>query len=209
MISKIALGSPAIVVVTHLVAIHADITSTRFVRYPAVPTYKDLEAQNSLAENEELSRRLRHGGKVTHEYSFGRNDVLSGKLTQFLAELPDEAILAICSDVSIAAEQKVHIPLVDFLCPKQPDNLAYLISAMRHLDSSGGYILESEHSYHFYGASLLGHRDWHEFVGRCLLLEPLVDVRYFGHCLLDDFAALRISEHQPSQRGAPRVVAIL
>jgi hypothetical protein len=67
-------------------------------------------------------------------------------------------------------------------------------------------MLISGNSYHFYGRTLLEHRDWVKFIGRSLLLEPLVDVRYLGHCLLDGFASLRISAHGETQRGEPVVV---
>ena len=56
-----------------------------------------------------------------------------------------------------------------------------------------GVLLNSGKSFHYYGHTLLGQRQWREFLGRSLLLSELVDTRYIGHALINDECRLRLS----------------
>ncbi len=209
MTQDVSLGSSASDLVAHIIMAHTDIISANFLRYPPMPTFTEVKRKEPLTTQEELDRRLRHGGKKTSDFALDRAEVTSENLVRLLADLPPEAALALSSKVNLVGEQTLHIPLVDFQCTKTVENLSYLTLAMRRLDTAGGFILASENSYHFYGRSLLSQSNWLKFSAMCLLLEPLVDIRYIGHCLLDGFSALRISMHRLSQREVPTVVAIL
>jgi hypothetical protein len=205
--SQINLRAPAKDVVIYLAALHSDLTAIKLVQYPPMPGFKQVARQPSLTFEQVLDRRLRHGGKTTLVKTLDRAEITPHRLERLLDDLPGESALAVASEVILDAGKIAHIPLLDFQCAKSRKNLNFLIAAMRRIDVNGGMILASANSYHFYGRSLLKQAEWHQFVGRCLLLDPLVDVRYLGHCLLDGFAALRISRQGQSPHGVPYVVA--
>jgi len=196
----------ALDVVTAVVASNSDIAAVRFVQYPPAQTFKEIQERKALTADDELRRRLRHVDKTIREYVFSRREIADGLIGSVLSSLPADNALAVTSRVTLADGRMSHIPMIDFQCRNNSENLAYLRSAMLRLDTAGGFLLVSGNSFHFYGLTLLAHEDWVGFVGRSLLLEPLVDVRYLGHCLLDGFASLRISRHSSSRRDAPVVV---
>jgi hypothetical protein len=204
---NIPIGAPAADVIIHLVKLHTNIASIKFIQYPPLPTFKQVSRKTSLTLEQALSRRLRHGGKMIHMETLARAEVTSPFLGRLIEELPAEAALAVCSEVILRSGKPAHVPLIDFQCAKSRKNLEFLSAAFSRIEPKGGVILASANSYHFYGMSLLSHAEWYRFVGRCLLLEPLVDVRYLGHCLLDGFAALRISRQGQSLGRPPFVVA--
>lgn len=202
-------GATATDVVVQLIAANRDIMAVKLVQYPPMPTFNQVVRATALSMEEELDRRLRHGGKTIAQHTLVRAAATSVELARLVDHLPPEAALAISSEVTLDTGETAHLSLLDFQCVHSPENLSYISAAMRKVDGAGGVILDSVNSYHFYGMSLLKRQDWHRFMGRSLLLEPLVDVRYIGHCLLDGFAALRISPRNNSLRDAPTVVAIL
>src|SRR5690348_2968649 len=67
--------SPASDVVAFLVAVHSNIESVNFVQYPPVPTFKEDGLKRPHTADEELDRRLRHGGKVVHNFALARHEV--------------------------------------------------------------------------------------------------------------------------------------
>ncbi len=203
-----SVGISAIEVVSGLCYVHPDIASVKCVEYSPSPPFKDLEDQTVESFKRSLPRRLRHGSKSIKIHTLPRNFVISGHLQKIIESLSKGKVLAISSKVILRNQREVHIPLVDFQSRVSQENLERLISAMRMMDSSGGLILSSDNSYHYYGMSLLTDNEWRQFVGRCLLLETLVDIRYFGHCLIDGEAFLRISQNYASGEHS-RVVAIV
>jgi hypothetical protein len=177
--TAIPLGAPAAEVVVHIIRAHPEITSLKLIQYPPTPTFKQVTTQSRLTIDEELERRLRHGGKIIKEHSLPGGDLAN--LSRLIATLPAHEALAVSSEVTLQARKEMHIPMIDFQCTKSPSNLEYLRSALRRIGPREGTILESVKSYHYYGIPLLSKSQWYEFIGRCLLLEPLVDVRYLGH----------------------------
>jgi hypothetical protein len=55
---------------------------------------------------------------------------------------------------------------------------------------------------------MMTHDDWIRFLGRALLLAPIVDPRYIAHRLIDGFAVLRISTN-PAKQKLPELVDFL
>jgi hypothetical protein len=201
-------GSSAIDVVLQLIAHHDNIARVKFIEYPPRPTFKQVARRTRRTFEETIQRRLQHGGVRIEEYCFPKADLTSARLKRLIHDLPGKGALAISSEVALNSGQPAHIPLIDFQCRQSPQNLAHLTVAMKHAQPSGGIILRTVESYHFYGKSLLTPGEWQGFIGRCLLLEPLVDVRYLGHCLLDGFAALRISGRGRQANSVPTIEAI-
>jgi hypothetical protein len=203
--TEIPLCSPAKAVIPYLLKLHPDISSIRLIQYPPIPTFHQVAPTLPIFE-EALERRLRHGGKPVTFHDVSRDEVGFNKIDHLLNFLPNNTALAVCSVVILKNKHSAHIPMLDFQCQKSEENLKYISAAMLRVESEG-IIVASPHSYHFYGKSLLTNEKWTAFIGRSLLLEPLIDVRYLGHCLLDGFAALRVSEYGGATGNFPRVIA--
>ena len=83
--------------------------------------------------------------------------------------------------------------MIDLTCGKSADNIRTLVRVFRQIGQKRGVLLDSGRSYHYYGLELLHEQDWLAFMGRSLLLTPLVDTRYIAHRLIDDYGRLRVS----------------
>jgi hypothetical protein len=71
----------------------------------------------------------------------------------------------------------------------------------------------SGRSYHGYATSLLGPKQWHEFLGRALLInsrdsEQIVDARWVGHRLIAGYGSLRLSNSSGQYMGMPKRAGI-
>ena len=115
---------------------------------------------------------------------------------------------ALSSRMRLEDGRDVHIPLIDFDCSCSSRNLRYIAQALNVLDKTGGVILSSGQSYHYYGNSLLTLDEWPVYVARCFLLAPPVDARYLAHSLIEGEFSLRVSHH-PSSCELPRVVGVI
>jgi len=101
-----------------------------------------------------------------------------------------------------------HIPMMDFMCPPSYENQQALSGLLRELNHGRGFLLESGRSYHYYGLQILDERQWHVFLGKCLLMSGFVDDRYVGHQLVDGHCVLRLSAGQLKAK-IPTVIAEL
>ncbi len=202
---RFPVGMSALELVPRLVKLHSKIASIKLVEYRLAPTFGEIERKTKISFEQGLTRRLRHGGGNIRTHTVSEDCVTLEELGRIVEALRKDSGLAVSSQVILEAENEAHIPLIDFGCRRSHENLARVVIAMRAIDSGGGVILNSGNSYHYYGRSLLTNREWREFLGKCLLVERLVDVRNLGHCLIDGEAALRISR---DRRGRdPKVAA--
>jgi hypothetical protein len=106
--------------------------------------------------------------------------------------------------------RELHIPMMDFRIKSGEGNahhLSLLSAALQRLGQCRGVLLDSGNSYHYYGFELLTPSQWKRFMAACLLLDPLVDVRYISHRMLAGKASLRLNEI--SDKRNPKVVACL
>lgn len=100
-----------------------------------------------------------------------------------------------------------QIPMVDFKCSVNQENLATIKEFLRLTGQSEGFLLNSGNSFHYYGSRLFHKDEWQVFMGRCLL-SGLVEPRYVGHSLIQGAATLRISAGLNKPK-VPEVGAIL
>ena len=132
--------------------------------------------------------------------------------TEYIKALQRERkgyVLAVSSLVRIESGHERHIPMMDFQCPVEDAlYLDYLIAGLKSFAPAPGVILDSGRSYHYYGCALLTSEEWRKFLGQCLLLVPLTDIRYVGHRLFDGECVLRIGQ-DPEHPKVPRVVRSL
>jgi hypothetical protein len=124
--------------------------------------------------------------------------------TQLLSEVAPGRMLVFSSRVSIHGGESRHIPLLDFHCPATPKNEELAALAAELLDIGGGFLLESGESYHFYGNALLDDAGLVDFLGRALLLAPIIDRAWIAHQLIERACGLRISQKHGG--GEPLVV---
>jgi hypothetical protein len=85
-----------------------------------------------------------------------------------------------------------HALLMDFRIAKSSESLLQVVAACEGIGRAG-WLLETTHSYHFYGDELVDEREWLRFMGRWLLLESVADVRFVGHCIIEWISCLRLT----------------
>lgn len=125
----------------------------------------------------------------------------------------DDEVLAICSRFTRADGSVGHLPMLDFraeACTEPATTartLELIAKALIAACAPDGVVLDSGNSYHYYGFDLVTEVKWRKFMLNCLLLEPIVDVRYIAHRLLSGGAALRITSS--SEKPMPHVVTCI
>ncbi len=118
--------------------------------------------------------------------------------------------LALYSRCQNKDRRVLHIPMMDFRIKSGEGNAHHLIllsAALQRLGQCRGVLLDSGNSYHYYGFELLTPAQWKRFMTACILLDPLVDVRYISHRMLAGKASLRLNKI--SDKRNPKVVACL
>lgn len=114
-------------------------------------------------------------------------------------------ILTVLSSVTTLSGDVRQLAMLDFRIPASPQAEAIALHVARGL-IPGGMLVHSGASYHLYGAVLLDADQFSEFLGRALLLHPVVDGRWIAHQQIEGRCALRISA---GQNGVPSVIADL
>jgi hypothetical protein len=140
-----------------------------------------------------ITAALVHDKTDEQEFELPRDQVTVPVLQSLLSGLDPNFALGVSSRVRLYNGESRHIPMIDLTCDKSADNQRTLIHVFRSIGQNRGVLLDSGRSYHYYGLELLDEREWLAFMGRSLLLTPLVDTRYIAHRLIDDYGRLRIS----------------
>jgi hypothetical protein len=125
-----------------------------------------------------------------------------------LGDPPRDEVRGVCSRVTLRGGDTAQLPLLDFQCEVCEQNVDALVVALNLLGQRRGALLASGRSYHYYGYDPLNQKEWYQFMSRAALLDPLVDVRYVAHCLIDDLACLRLDAHS-AHPTEPVIVAQL
>ena len=156
-----------------------------------------------------VNEALRHDAEdeVERRVQISANDLSQEKLNQMINALTDDRVLAIYSNCELDNSELAHIPMMDFRCPPNRNNLKRVELSMEAMGLRGA-IVESGNSYHFYGFELFGEAEWLDFMAKCLLLSPLTDSRYIAHRLLGRACVLRISANN-SKPTIPFIRSVL
>jgi hypothetical protein len=154
-----------------------------------------------------LNQAMVHHGIAETQFSV-RADAFPGKLLELLPARPPDRILAMCSKVQLKNGATKHIPMIDFRCPVGAHSLQLVAEMAKRLDAGRGFIVETDLSYHFYGAALLTESEWSQFLGRALQFSPIVDRAWIAHQLIDLCCTLRIAPRLPEGKKL-RVVAVV
>lgn len=180
-------------VVAAVLSANPAIESMHFVTYHESPNWRDiakLERDNELLLS--VKGLQQDTGKRRHR-NFDKNEISSEKLQTFAQNLASDELLGVASDVRLRGGTVGHIPMMDFICPPSVQNSTILARLLRVIQQCRGFLLQSGRSYHYYGVQILGEKEWHVFLGRCLLMSGFVDDRYIGHQLVDGHCVLRLS----------------
>ncbi|HEV8719826.1 MAG TPA: hypothetical protein VGW77_04205 [Candidatus Binatia bacterium] len=118
-----------------------------------------------------------------------------------------DGAVALLSSVIRKTGETGHLPMLDFHCPYSAENQRLATEVLVALDPGPGYLIASGESYHFIGAQLITGSDLTAFLGRALLLSPIIDRAWIAHQLIEGTCALRISA-KPGTTEPPRVVAL-
>lgn len=141
--------------------------------------------------------------------SFPAEDISEETISQEIASLRPDQELALHSNVSIKGKN-FHIPMIDFSTEKEL-NSAIFDRLSRYLPKSlmlNMAVYKSGRSFHAYSTTLLSPKEWINFMGRLLLINPrnqseIVDSRWVGHRLIGGFGSLRWSNNSNLYLGLP------
>lgn len=151
---------------------------------------------------------LLHETHHRHEVMLHRGDAMAEAIGRIVEDATTDFVVGVNSLVRVASDVVCHIPMIDFRCSPTAVTLDFVKTALRQIGQRRGVILESGRSFHYYGLDLLAADEWRPFLGKCLLLTPLVDVRYVAHRLIDGYGVLRISSNRRKPK-VPTVVDVL
>jgi hypothetical protein len=154
-----------------------------------------------------LSQAMVHHGIAKTQFSV-RSDGFAREIRELSENIPPGRMLAMCSEVQLKTGPTKHIPMIDFRCPVSPHSLQLASKIAKLIDVGKGFIVETDRSYHFYGAELLTGQEWSQFLGRALQFSPIVDRAWIAHQLIDLSCNLRIAPRLPDGKKL-RVVAVV
>lgn len=148
---------------------------------------KDASAQKILKEA--LFHKTNHGGDII----ISRKEIDNGKIDTISQSTDDNFWLSVTSEVKIQSES-MHLPLLDFHCPKCNSNDSIVIEVSKLLFPDGFIVLGSEKSYHCYGLILVSEQKLLDILAKALLFNPIIDGAYIAHQILERRCCLRISK---------------
>jgi len=127
-----------------------------------------------------------------------------------LGTLIENEELALHSSVFIKG-RNYHIPMIDFSLDEEFSIDIYhrmrLFLPKKTLSEILFY--SSGRSYHAYSLNLLSPKEWLEFMGRLLLINPprnssIIDTRWIGHRLIGGYSSLRWSNNTNQYLAMPK-----
>ncbi len=154
-----------------------------------------------------LDAAMYHQDYSQSKIGVSRDDVINGRLEK-ASERNGEIGNAMLSEVILVDGSVGHIPMLDFHCRADEDNLKLVVAVTKRVFCGGGIVLESGESYHGIGLGVLSPEEFMSFLAKSFLFCPIVDRAYLAHQLADRRCSLRISKGGPSQK-LPSVVAVV
>lgn len=158
----------------------------------------------------------------TADSLFDAREFISVRADEFTEDWVNREIASLAADQELAIHSTVivsgrtwHIPMIDFaaeggLSGEIVDRLRLFVPKPVALNMA---VYESGRSFHAYSTSLLSPKEWLQFMGRLLLVNPrgtreFVDSRWVGHRLIGGFCALRWSNNSGLYLGEPTRINI-
>lgn len=129
-----------------------------------------------------------------------------------IGALTENQELALHSLVSIKGKTR-HIPMIDFSLEDEFSVDVYHRLGLYISKNILSRVLfySSGRSYHAYSLRLLSTREWLEFMGRLLLINPpntssIIDTRWIGHRLIGGYSSLRWSNNTNQYLSMPQKI---
>ncbi len=209
-LAKIKVGSPAIKILKEIKRL-SDIEKFMYVKYDPYHSSEDEDDNFTYGDLDGYSIT---SDKITEKNLLSISDKFYKK----------EKILGIASRVIMKDGSEAHIPMMDFGCPVEEENLIKIEQLM--IPFHGGFILESGNSYHFWGSQLMTKSEWQDFLDYCdeknknfqaslaKWEENLIEDNYIAACRFRGTCVLRIFNFLNPNTGVlekdePTVVKIL
>lgn len=167
----------------------------------------------------EFSRYFYRPGSIFDEretFAVDASELCDAWLSTQLSALRPGWELALNSRVTDSRNRSYHIGMIDFAEAVEVDRLRNQVRNLLGEDMFLGMdCFDSGRSFHGYFRHLLRPGQWHEFLGRLLLMNepdshPVVDARWVGHRLIGGYGALRWSKNGSRYMSYPvrRVVHV-
>jgi hypothetical protein len=222
-VSEIAKGADARRLTLSLPLINRHLLTIGFTIYTPKDGVDDRLArspQKSVAET--LNESLANDDPINEKWTISAGELSEELLMARIASLRADRVLAINSLCVVRGKRgrtQMHIPMMDFKLPAEDHSNIGLIRAFLESIGRYGVLLHSGNSFHYIGFDLMKPRDWHVFLGHCLLAkyqapthassryEPYVDERWIGHTLKLGTGILRIT-HNESKPTIPNVCEV-
>lgn len=138
---------------------------------------------------EALFHKTNHGGDII----ISRGEICSGEIDTISETSNDNFWLSLTSEVKLHSKS-MHLPLLDFHCPKSNSNDSIVIEVSKLLFPDGFIVLGSEKSYHCYGLILVSEQELLDILAKALLFSPIIDGAYIAHQIIERRCCLRISK---------------
>jgi hypothetical protein len=133
-----------------------------------------------------------HQGIEETRFAVKIEDLTPGLVRELAERAGPFSLFSACSQVQLKNGSTKHIPMMDFLCPKSQQSLKVVRRISERFGVGGGFIMESDRSYHFYGSRLLSESELVRFLASALMFAPVVDQTWIAHQLIDKCCALEI-----------------
>lgn len=140
-------------------------------------------------------------------------DFTETRINQEISSLRIDQELALHSKLKVNGKT-FHIPMIDFSI-EDTVGIDVFDRMSRYLPKSlmlNMAVYASGRSFHAYSNTLLGPKDWLDFMGRLLLVNPrgerdIIDARWIGHRLIGGYGSLRWSNNSGQYLALPSRVA--
>jgi len=138
------------------------------------------------------------------------NDLTEDYINNLICSLEENQELALHSKVDVN-KTVFHIPMIDFSCEDEMTDLIF--NRMRNFIPkeimNNLALYNSGRSFHAYSTTLIKSKDWVEFMGRLLLINPktdneIIDGRWVGHRLMGGYCSLRWSNNTAQYVSEPK-----
>ncbi|MFT3743068.1 MAG: hypothetical protein QM785_02125 [Pyrinomonadaceae bacterium] len=131
-------------------------------------------------------------------------------LSDQVNKLTYEQELAFHSRVRLSNDKVCHVPLIDFIYVKSPEEVHHKLVPVNKEIYHNPTFYGTGNSLHGYYFCLLGEERWRNFLGQILLCnypphagDEVVDSRWVGHSLIHGFSALRWSRKTDKYKAVP------
>ncbi|WP_111894923.1 hypothetical protein [Acinetobacter sp. MB5] len=176
--------------------------------YFFINSFLDNESTYSLSKYIYLPDSL-SDERITHQVD-GLNFNLE-YLANTLKSLEKNQELAFHSIIKTKYGKTYHIPMIDFYTEKLNIDVYYrLKNFIDYKILSNMTFYRSGNSFHGYSSKLLTQKEWLNFMGSLLLVNPpkltnlIIDDRWIGHRIMSGFSSLRWSNNSGIYKSIPQ-----